>query len=226
MGTSGSGTGGAGSGGATGPGAGTGVGGVGGAGGLGLGVVATGPPVVDSLVLFPGTPDPNRGICTSEVSELRFRTYRGRDPSTLKAVIRFPAIPESVPKARRNITGHLEELGLENDLVDRVRLGLTEAVANAVAHAYRDGEAGDVEVLVFVHPETLVVIVEDTGSGPLPHPDGTGLGMGLSLMSVVSDKLEIEGERDRGTTVRMTFDLPGLPGDNDICGDREGLGTR
>ena len=50
-----------------------------------------------------------------------------------------PAVPDSVPLARFQITGLCEELCLEEELTARIRLAVTEACTNCVLHAYGAG---------------------------------------------------------------------------------------
>ena len=119
--------------------------------------------------------------------------------------IRFPAIPASIPQARSLVAAHLTTLGLDDELVANVRFALTEATANVVRHAYRSEPPGDFGVEVALYADRLVLLVSDDGVGLSPHFTGAGLGMGLPLMSAFAEKLEIEGDAERGTTVRMTF---------------------
>ena len=110
------------------------------------------------------------------------------------------------------MAGHLTTLGLRDEVIARVRLALTEATANVVRHAYRSGPPGDFVVEVALHADRLIVLVSDAGVGPSPHFTGAGLGLGLPLMSTFAEELEIQGEAEHGTTVRMTFSLlPAVP---------------
>lgn len=105
------------------------------------------------------------------------------------------------------MAGHLTTLGLGDELIASVRLALTEATANVVRHAYRSGQHGDFVVEVALHADRLTVLVADAGVGLSPHFPEAGLGLGVPLMSAFAEKLEIEGDAERGTTVRMTFSL-------------------
>ena len=55
----------------------------------------------------------------------------------------YPAVAESVPRARRDVTRYAAAIpGITEDLLERVRLALSEAVTNAVAHAYPGADGG------------------------------------------------------------------------------------
>lgn len=103
------------------------------------------------------------------------------------------------------MAGHLATLGVADDLIDDVRLVVTEAVSNVERHAYRSGPPGDFSVEVALDADVVTVLVSDDGVGPSPHFGVGGLGMGLPLMSAFAQKLEIKGDAENGTTVSMTF---------------------
>ena len=91
---------------------------------------------------------------------------------------------------------------------DAVALALTEAATNAVVHAYRGRETGDVRVVACAEPDRLVVVVRDYGCGMRPRHDSPGLGMGLSLIGHLSSHFNVEAPDGDGTRVRMHFPRP------------------
>ena len=117
----------------------------------------------------------------------------------------YPAVPESCPRARRAVRAALD--GLAIDLA-AVELAVSEAVAKAVVHAYRDREPGEppgrVSVTVAVEPTDVRVVVADDGVGMIPRDDSPGLGIGLRLIAELCDELLIV-EGDAGTRVHMRF---------------------
>jgi anti-sigma regulatory factor (Ser/Thr protein kinase) len=121
-------------------------------------------------------------------------------------VVRYEAKPESVTEGRHRVTEYAEELGMQN--VDDLALAVTEAVANAVAHAYRLRKGGSIEVMAEVLvPDTLRVTVTDDGDGMTLDPESGGLGLGLSLIGSLSSGVEIKPREPHGTSVRMHFPL-------------------
>jgi anti-sigma regulatory factor (Ser/Thr protein kinase) len=93
--------------------------------------------------------------------------------------------------------------------VDDVRLCVSEAVANAVRHAY--GSAGGM-VLVTIEPDMqeLVVAVRDFGYGVLSSRQGARDegGFGLGIISQLADSFEIAAVPQEGVSVTMTFGTP------------------
>jgi anti-sigma regulatory factor (Ser/Thr protein kinase) len=85
---------------------------------------------------------------------------------------------------------------------------VSEAITNAVVHAYREADVGDVRVVACDEPDRLVVVVRDYGSGMLPRADSPGLGLGLPLISQMTDDLQIEAAEGTGTLLRMHFTKP------------------
>jgi anti-sigma regulatory factor (Ser/Thr protein kinase) len=86
---------------------------------------------------------------------------------------------------------------------DNIMLAVSEAVTNAVRHAYEPGEGGMVEMSLSLHDGLIQVLVSDCGHGFRPH-DSSGLGLGLPLMADMSTHLEINQGR-AGTEVLMRF---------------------
>ena len=123
----------------------------------------------------------------------------------------YPATPDSVPEARARVADFALAAGATPTQVDAVRLAASEAVTNAVLHAYRD-EPGSIYVNAAVVAGELWVLISDDGCGLEPRPDRPGLGLGLGLISQVSDDFAIVSRASGGTEVRMRFDLPGVAG--------------
>jgi anti-sigma regulatory factor (Ser/Thr protein kinase) len=118
----------------------------------------------------------------------------------------YRAEPETVPRARRAVTDFAQGAGADSRQVDAVRLASSEAITNAVAHAYRD-RPGPVYVTAAVVEGELWVLIADDGCGLEPRTDRPGLGLGLGLISQVSDDLAIVPRASGGTEVRMRFNI-------------------
>jgi anti-sigma regulatory factor (Ser/Thr protein kinase) len=120
---------------------------------------------------------------------------------------RYEADPESVGLARAELAGFASSAGASETLVDGVRLAVSEAVTNAVRHAY-PLDPGEVRVRARVGDDELEVVVSDDGCGV--HREGGnegGLGFGLALICEVSDQMTLAPRSDGGTDVRMRFSL-------------------
>ena len=66
------------------------------------------------------------------------------DEQATRLILELPAADASgVARARQAATSHAKQLGLDEDIQERVRLAVTEACANCVLHAYDgSGQAG------------------------------------------------------------------------------------
>ncbi len=110
-------------------------------------------------------------------------------------------VPQSVTEARRLVTALARQLGaIEYD----VALAVSEAVGNAVVHAFVGRAPGTVRVRAQRQRERLVVTVTDDGIGMMPNLNSPGLGMGVSLITRVADDVRFDSSK-RGTTVSMGF---------------------
>jgi anti-sigma regulatory factor (Ser/Thr protein kinase) len=119
----------------------------------------------------------------------------------------YPAVPEAVPLARRALATVAAAAGAVGDRLDEIRLAVSEALTNAVVHAYRGGEVGRVHVTAAVAAGELWVLIGDDGRGLHAWNDSQGLGLGLSLISWLSDDFAIVTRASDGTEVQMRFDL-------------------
>ena len=125
-------------------------------------------------------------------------------PEVERLELRTQATPAAVPGIRRAVVdfAELHGIGVPPD----VALAVSEAVTNAVIHAYRDGHVGEVRVVACAEPDRLVVVVRDYGCGMSPHPDSPGLGLGLSVIGRLCTELNIERpDEGGGTRLRMCF---------------------
>jgi serine/threonine-protein kinase RsbW len=128
----------------------------------------------------------------------------GAEPEVLLD-ISLSAVPASCAHARHEIGASLQ--GLAVDLT-AVALAVSEAVTNAVVHAYRHREipAADDHVGLRVTADScgVWIIVTDDGVGMSPRDDSPGLGLGLDVIAKLTDELLIV-QRDTGTGVHMRF---------------------
>jgi anti-sigma regulatory factor (Ser/Thr protein kinase) len=119
----------------------------------------------------------------------------------------YPAVPESVPLARRAVAAVAEAAGIDGERLEEIRLAVSEAITNAVVHAYRGGQLGRFYVTVAVAVGELWVLIGDDGRGMHAWNDSPGLGIGLSLISNLSDEFSVVPRAAGGTEVQMRFDL-------------------
>lgn len=122
----------------------------------------------------------------------------------------FPAEPESVRAARRAIAHLLDDELVAPERREAATLVVSEAVSNAVLHAY-DVPGGVVELFAIRAGAELILVVSDRGRG-LEHPPARpGLGVGLRLIRGSADQALIASAADGGTTVQCRFELSGRP---------------
>lgn len=119
----------------------------------------------------------------------------------------YPAVPEAVPLARRLVSDAAAAAGAGGEQLEEIRLAVSEAVTNAVVHAYDDGETGRFQLVAAVASGELWVLVSDDGRGLHADNESRGLGIGLSLISGLSDDFAIVNRASGGTEVQMRFDL-------------------
>lgn len=121
----------------------------------------------------------------------------------------LPAEPRSASQARRAVLDALKGIAVDRDAIGVV---VSEAVTNAVIHAYRDREQpGAVHVSARLDDEGVEVAVADDGLGLRPRMDSPGVGLGMPLIADLADRVEIS-QGAPGTRVTARFVLMGAAG--------------
>jgi anti-sigma regulatory factor (Ser/Thr protein kinase) len=133
------------------------------------------------------------------------RSGNGMDMDASVLARRFPAQADQVAPARREVVAYAREHRAADP--DAIALAVSEAVTNAVVHAYIDAPApGEVEVIAKLHADDgLEVDVCDDGRGMGPRRDSPGIGVGLPLVASLAERFRIETRPGGGTAICMFF---------------------
>jgi serine/threonine-protein kinase RsbW len=134
----------------------------------------------------------------------RVRPQRARAAAT-DVRLTLPARPDNVAVIRHVLGAFAESLQLSSDVIEDMRLAVTEACTNVVRHAYTRREPGLMDIVIRPHKERLELIVSDRGRGLGRSPDMRGPGLGLPLIAALADEVDIQHAPMRGSRVVMTF---------------------
>lgn len=116
------------------------------------------------------------------------------------------ALPESVALLRTAVVEFANSAGVQDPPLGDVKLAVSEAVTNAVIHAYRNDDAtGTVDVAADLGADELRIVVSDHGAGFARRDDSPGAGFGLLLMEAMADGVDFRPVQPRGTAVHMSF---------------------
>ncbi len=116
----------------------------------------------------------------------------------------LPARPQSIGPLRHAVAEFAGSSGASARQRAAIGLAVSEALNNAVTHAYVDRQPGVMAVKAQIHDRSLEVVVVDEGRGMRPRLDSPGSGLGLPMIARLAEDLEIS-DRMPGTAVRMTF---------------------
>lgn len=138
-------------------------------------------------------------------------------PETVRTYLIDAGSPETYGAASSDLKKFLKQRGLETDIIRRTTVSLYEAEINAIIHG--GGGTGRAEI----YPDRILLILEDQGPG---IPDialamqegystaseearemGFGAGLGLPNIQKNADRLHIDSEPGRGTTVTIEINL-------------------
>ncbi len=134
--------------------------------------------------------------------------------------------PETLTLVRGMLGGIAELLAIDPELLDDLKTAVSEACNNVVLHAY-GGEAGPMQVRLYLGVDRIRVAVRDSGVGISPRSasEPRPPGVGLPVIQALADEVQFTCRPDGGTEVEMEFSAqrdgralfiaPGAPGDDD-----------
>ena len=136
-----------------------------------------------------------------------------------EAVVRFPSLSRNEAFARSVTAAFAAQMDPTIDELNDVKTAVSEAVTNAIVHAYPD-RVGPVTLrLRRLEENVLEITVKDLGCGiedvakarqPMFTTGGADRsGMGMTIMESFRNALSIRSRPGRGTTVRMKKKLVG-----------------
>ncbi len=138
---------------------------------------------------------------------------RGKADCSNYIKLEFPSRSANEAFARSAVAAFAAQLDPTMDELGDVKTAVSEAVTNAIVHAYPD-EVGVVFLRArILHGDTLELTVKDRGRGipdvakamePLYTTGGEERsGMGFTIMESFMDKLSVRSKPGKGTTVTM-----------------------
>ncbi|WP_099156467.1 anti-sigma B factor RsbW [Virgibacillus ndiopensis] len=131
--------------------------------------------------------------------------------------MKVPAKAEYVGVIRLSISGVANRMGFSYEEIEDLKVAISEAITNAVTHAYKDEDEGEVTIGFGVYDNRLEIMVADHGGsfdlnevkggiGPYNHTESVENlregGFGLFLINTLMDKVEINN--NHGVIVLMT----------------------
>jgi stage II sporulation protein AB (anti-sigma F factor) len=125
----------------------------------------------------------------------------------------FTSVPENVLVARMLASSVGAQLDLPMNDLEELKVAVSEAVSNAIIHAYGNTPDRTVAMDIHVLNDVISVRVSDTGCGIADIPqamqasfstDPERMGLGFVFMKSFMDTLEVTSEPGKGTTVLMS----------------------
>ena len=126
---------------------------------------------------------------------------------------------ENIAPIRICIATFLSSLNIHIDDLMDVKTALSEAITNAVDHAYENGEDNKIVVEAKIKDnERIIIIVKDFGKGiedislamtPMytSKPENEHAGMGFTIMESFMDEVIVDSVVANGTTITLTKDI-------------------
>jgi serine/threonine-protein kinase RsbW len=119
---------------------------------------------------------------------------------------RSDADAASVGLLRAAIVAFADRHGVDATTRADIALAASEALTNAVVHAFIGRPPGTLLAIAESCHDGLVVRIIDDGRGMFPRTDSPGLGLGLALMAELASDLDVRaGPGGQGTETCLTF---------------------
>ena len=132
----------------------------------------------------------------------------------------FSSLPENVLIARMLASSIGAQLDLPMNDLEELKVAVSEAVSNAIIHAYRNSPNCTVTIDIDILDDIISIRVSDTGCGIEDIPqamqasfstDPERMGLGFVFMKSFMDSLDVTSEPGKGTTVLMTKNIHPSP---------------
>lgn len=130
--------------------------------------------------------------------------------------LEFDAISQNEAFARQTLSVFAASLDPTVEEISDLRVVVSEAVTNAVVHAYKN-QGGKITMSAILYDNrTMKVKIKDSGCGiasieecmqPLftTDPSGERGGMGFPIMQAMSHRFKVRSTLGKGTTLYITF---------------------
>lgn len=143
--------------------------------------------------------------------------------------MKIPAKAQYVGVIRLTLSGIATRMGFSYEALEDLKIAVSEACTNAVQHAYKTNEKGEVTIGFGLFHDHLEVMVADNGQsidfdaarqgiGPYSQDDSAEFlregGLGLYLIETLMDEVRIHHKK--GVTVFMTKYLEGEQVESDV----------
>lgn len=126
--------------------------------------------------------------------------------------LRFLSIADNVGLARLAVAAVAGQAQFSLHDIEEIKVAVSEAVSNAVIHAYRGRPDGWIQMDVELDASGITIDVEDWGSGikdiaqarePAYSEDPERMGLGFVFMESFMHGFEVESTVGKGTRVHM-----------------------
>lgn len=129
----------------------------------------------------------------------------------------FKALSVNESFARASVAAFCLQSNPSLDEITDIKTAVSEAVTNAVVHAYPK-KVGDITIRVVLNDDNIYISVTDYGIGSddlskirepfyTTKPDQERSGMGFTVMESFMDDVKLEKNATKGLTVKMTKNI-------------------
>jgi len=130
--------------------------------------------------------------------------------SSNSAKLEIKSLTDNIGLARVTVASFAAQLDFTLSEIEEVKVAVSEAVSNAIIHAYHNNE-GVIEIGMAIDNHRLIVTIKDYGQGisdieQARQPSYTTadrMGLGLVFIDSFMNDLEVDSKLQEGTKLKM-----------------------
>lgn len=129
-----------------------------------------------------------------------------------RVVLHVKSIGENISLVRMVVSGFLFPYDVTLEVLDEIKIAVSEAVTNCIVHGYEESADEEISVVLEVNDQLLTIQIADTGIGipdikqamqPAFSTKEEHMGLGFAFMQTFMDEVEVCSSAGEGTTVKL-----------------------
>lgn len=128
----------------------------------------------------------------------------------------FLSLPENVALARVTVAAFAAQTEMNLEDLEEIKVATSEAVSNSIIHGYDNDPNKSVTIIATITENTLEISIADEGRGipdvvqamqPAYSTDPERMGLGFVFMQSFMDRVDVQSEVNKGTTVLLVKNI-------------------
>ncbi|MHB8842473.1 MAG: ATP-binding protein [Candidatus Aquicultor sp.] len=128
--------------------------------------------------------------------------------------IEIPAKPEYAGIARLIVAGYAGLLGFDSEIVEDIKIAVSEACTNAIMQLHKQSRSEEmvVDIAAYTNDDNLVIDVEYQAENvqQITKPDSQSIekDLGMSILTSIMDEVDMIAAQNQGVILRLVKKIP------------------